>query len=203
MLVAGYAGGYVGLGTRTDWPGAGMVVRSFPSRTIALGYWPLGWIEAKARRASVELLSGQSSIMILHQVATFPVEGNVTLNGQIDDDVIVCAHQKSAVDRDQPREAPITGLGKVDKRGKVRFTTYRLDDGLPAGEYVLTFIKVDLSAELPPDELGGRYAAPGKSKFTITVAKGSKRTKFGHIDLEGSAARHGGMNEARQRQIGL
>lgn len=70
-------------------------------------------------------------------------------------------------------------VGTTGADGSFQLTTYKLGDGAPAGEYVVTAIWPDTS--IPKDEcvdvsahdrFNGRYSDPGKSQLRATVRLG-------------------------------
>jgi hypothetical protein len=65
----------------------------------------------------------------------------------------------------------------TDKDGAFALTTYATDDGIPAGDYVVT---MQWTPPLPgererdaPDKFGGRYADPQKSNWKVTIKEGA------------------------------
>jgi len=76
--------------------------------------------------------------------------------------------------------------GKVGEDGAFQLTTYRDDDGAPAGEYAVTVLwlvknKDDEESEF--DRLQGRYADPAASKIRIEVKADRKGNKIEPIHL--------------------
>src|SRR4051812_43069835 len=64
----------------------------------------------------------------------YPVRGQVLFRGKAAENADVFFHPVDDADARAPRPH-----GKVDGRGEFRLTTRRLNDGAPAGEYVVTF----------------------------------------------------------------
>jgi hypothetical protein len=95
---------------------------------------------------------------------------------------ILC-HNVAGMDKEQPYVSQaLTG-----EDGKFEISTYEKGDGIPAGEYVLTFMwgKMNFFSNSygGPDKLKGRYKDPKKSEHRLTVEAG-KPTDLGRIDLK-------------------
>ena len=82
---------------------------------------------------------------------------------------------------------------KLDKSAKqkihtrtIEIATYEASDGVPEGEYVLTFMwgKINLisGGYGGPDKLNGRYTDPETSEVKVTV-KAGEATELGTIEL--------------------
>lgn len=73
--------------------------------------------------------------------------------------------------------------------GKFQISTYETGDGVPEGDYVLTFMwgRMDLigGSYTGPDQLNGKYTEPEKSEIKFTVTKG-KPVDLGRIELSTS-----------------
>ena len=72
---------------------------------------------------------------------------------------------------------------------KFQISTYETGDGVPEGEYRLTFQAGQMnlvSRSYTGDLLNGRYSDPQKSEFTLTVA-GTDPIDLGTIDLKTTA----------------
>ncbi len=91
-------------------------------------------------------------------------------------------HNLGGVDASHPTIS--TALTGED--GKFEISTYKSGDGVPAGEYALTFVwgKMNLLAASygGPDQLGGAYSDPKTSEFKITVVDGEPND-LGKIEL--------------------
>ncbi|MEZ6063595.1 MAG: hypothetical protein R3C19_24865 [Planctomycetaceae bacterium] len=70
--------------------------------------------------------------------------------------------------------------------GKFEISTYETGDGVPEGDYVLTFMwgKMDLFSRSysGPDQLKGKYSDEKTSTFKVTVKRGEP-SDMGRIDL--------------------
>jgi hypothetical protein len=99
------------------------------------------------------------------ELAVFPVSGQVLYAGKPTPGAIVVLHP---ID-DQKRPHP---WGTVDRDGNFRLTTYRSNDGAPAGEYIAT---VDWRKGHVGQRLGrsgllpSKYGTPKESPLRVTV----------------------------------
>lgn len=84
------------------------------------------------------------------------------------------------------QEHPTVSSCLTGEDGKFQISTYSTGDGVPEGDYVLTFLwgKMDLIAGSygGPDQLKGKYSDPGKSEVKFTVKKGEP-VDLGKIEL--------------------
>jgi hypothetical protein len=117
--------------------------------------------------------------------ATFPVRGEVYVDGRPADALAVRCTDLQGVDADQPTlSATFT-----DDAGKFALSTYRSGDGVPQGEYVLTFEwgKWNFFSGTygGPDKLKGRYRNPDASEFRVSVT-GKGPVDLGRIELSSS-----------------
>jgi hypothetical protein len=111
---------------------------------------------------------------------TYPVIGKVTVDGKGVAHVKVMAKAKEAGDP----KFPILPQAITKDDGSFELFSYEPGDGIPSGEYALTFTWQDLDGlrYAGPDKLKKRYAEPAKSMFKVTVEKGPK--DLGTIDLK-------------------
>jgi hypothetical protein len=113
---------------------------------------------------------------------TFPVKGEVYVDGSPAESLQVTCHDVEGLDRENPTHSSAF----TDKEGKFEISTYESADGVPEGEYKLTFVwgKMNMVSMTygGPDKLNGRYADPAASQHPVTVEKG-KRTDLGRIEL--------------------
>ncbi len=113
---------------------------------------------------------------------TVPVTGVITVNGKPAEGVHVVFHPVGGMDQAQPTETKAI----TDKDGKFAASTYVLGDGVPPGEYTLTFSWPQLnmiSMAFEGDKLKGKYDKPAKSQHKVTVESG-KPLDLGTIDLK-------------------
>ena len=128
----------------------------------------IGWLLVVA--VSVSLCScGQKGPS---RQKTYPVTGKVTVDGKGVANVKVVAKAKEAGDA----KLPVLPQAITKDDGSFSLFSYEPGDGVPAGEYVLTFTWQDLDGlrYSGPDKLKKRYADPAKSTFKATVEKGPK-----------------------------
>jgi hypothetical protein len=113
---------------------------------------------------------------------TYPLKGVVYVDGKPAADCGVFCVKVSDVDATTP---PSSGRTKED--GSFEISTYQKSDGIPEGDYVLTFEWKKFNAISMnyggPDKLGGRYSNPKKSEKQFKVEKG-KQTDLGKIELK-------------------
>jgi 5-hydroxyisourate hydrolase-like protein (transthyretin family) len=113
---------------------------------------------------------------------TFPVTGVVHVDGKAVAKLAVRCIDVKGMDR----EAPTKSSAFTDEEGKFEIATYEASDGMPAGDYVLTFEWGQwnmISASYGgPDKLNGRYMDPKTSEVKFTVKDGEP-TDLGTIEL--------------------
>ncbi|MGI6415303.1 MAG: hypothetical protein ACOX1P_06505 [Thermoguttaceae bacterium] len=116
--------------------------------------------------------------------ATFPVTGEVHVDGSPADKLTVTCHSADAAGQ----AYPIASSALTDAQGKFSLATYESGDGLREGEYVLAFAWRDFNVMsnnyTGPDKLNGRYTNPENSSTRFTVAK-AKPVDLGRIELTG------------------
>ena len=113
---------------------------------------------------------------------TEPLVGVLLVDGAPAEGVQVTLHNVAGIDAKQPTFSQ----GFSDKEGKFKLSTYEEGDGVPEGEYVLTFFwgQINpLSMQFGgPDKLKEKYHDPAQSKFKVKVEKG-KPVDLGRIEL--------------------
>jgi hypothetical protein len=112
---------------------------------------------------------------------TFPVTGEVRVDGQPAALLAVRCIDVKGLDK----AAPSTSAAFTDESGKFKIATYQSADGVPEGEYVLTFEwgKWNLDGSYGgADKLKNRYKDPKKAIKQFKVEKG-KATDLGTIEL--------------------
>lgn len=115
--------------------------------------------------------------------ATFPVTGVVYVDGEPADMLAVKANPIGGMDQVQPT----VSSAFTDADGKFSFSTYETGDGIPAGEYKLTFLWGEMNLVSMqyggPDKLKNRYEDIGKSKVAFRAGEGEE-ISLGRIDLK-------------------
>lgn len=113
---------------------------------------------------------------------TFPLTGEVYVDGSPAARLQVTCHDVNGLDKEQPTMSSAF----TNEEGKFEISTYASADGVPEGEYVLTFVwgKMNMVSMSygGPDQLDGRYDDPESSEHPATVEKG-KPTDLGRIEL--------------------
>ena len=115
--------------------------------------------------------------------------GKVLVDGAPPDTpVLVKAHSEGITDGTQPLSSGGTGVD-----GVFELNTYSAVDGVPVGEYKLTFVWSELRlgggalGGGSTDKLGGQYADPKTSQFKVTVAESKESLDIGVFELKKSA----------------
>ena len=116
------------------------------------------------------------------RLKTYPVKGTVLVDGQPVESLAVECHNIDGLNKQNPTMSQaLTG-----KLGKFEIGTYQTGDGVPDGEYTLTFLWGDWQAFTMtyggPDKLNGRYRDPKTSLIKFTVKSGQP-TELGEIKL--------------------
>jgi hypothetical protein len=136
----------------------------------------------------------------------YPVKGKILVNGQPATDCQIAFHPTDAGDP----ATRVTPRGLTDEKGEFQLTTYYGNDGAPEGEYVVTIewrersglTKQDFEG---PDQLGGVYANPEKTKglpgFVVKVER--KPMELPPFELKQSAEVKRKLEEAKRRKPGL
>jgi hypothetical protein len=117
------------------------------------------------------------------QKTVFPVKGEVYVDGKPAAMLVVACANVQGMDKQMPTVS--TAITNDD--GKFEITTYKTGDGVPDGEYVLTFTWSGgrslggRGARGSADKLAGRYTDPKKSKNSFKVE--GKPVDLGKIEL--------------------
>ena len=85
-----------------------------------------------------------------------------------------------------PKNATLS-MAKTDAEGQFKAFTYRVDDGVPPGDYTVTFndqSKAKPHMRSSPDLFKGKYSDPKKSEFKLTVPEKGKPIDMGKIELK-------------------
>lgn len=115
---------------------------------------------------------------------TFPVVGVVKIDGAAPgSEVQLTCHPAVGMDTSQPT----ISQSATDAEGKFSISTYVDGDGVPPGDYTLTFKWQEFnlfSREYSgADKLKNRYGDPAKSEFKFTVKPG-EQLDLGVIELK-------------------
>jgi hypothetical protein len=113
---------------------------------------------------------------------TARVTGKVTVDGQAPaQPVIITCHNSAGAGT----ETPTVPISESGPDGSFEVGTYEKGDGVPAGDYVLTFesreFKIAIGDSTSPDLLKGRYSDPKKSEVKFSVK--DKPVDLGEIKL--------------------
>src|SRR3954469_24030102 len=99
---------------------------------------------------------------------TYQVKGAVLVDGKPAAKVFIAMHPKKVSD-----ERPYVCNGESNENGEFVMSTFVTGDGVPAGEYDVTFTwpvrKNPISTLWEGDNLKGRYADKAKSTFKVTI----------------------------------
>ncbi|MBS0262706.1 MAG: hypothetical protein JSS02_12200 [Planctomycetes bacterium] len=116
---------------------------------------------------------------------TVPVKGKILVDGQPVSLVTVNCMPAQGVDKSNPT----LSSAMTDAEGKFALATYKAGDGVPEGDYVLTFTWGELGSfkhtsanASEGDKLNGRYSDP-KQSTTKFSAKVGKPVDLGEIKL--------------------
>jgi hypothetical protein len=126
----------------------------------------------------ISMLAGMATVLAVFtgcgkgQVKTYPVSGEVIVDGKPAEDVFIYLH---TVTPENPPAFP-TPFGKVEKDGRFVISTFGNGDGAPAGDYVVTFAWRARSGLMKqhfdgPDRFKGQYYDKEKSNFHVTIKK--------------------------------
>lgn len=114
---------------------------------------------------------------------TFPVTGTVHVDGKPAEAVRVEIYDVKGLDPKQPTYSSAF----TDAEGKFALSTYENGDGVPEGEYALTYMWGKLNVMSMqyggPDKLNNKYSDAKKTPFKIKVEAG-KPTDLGVVDLK-------------------
>lgn len=113
---------------------------------------------------------------------TYPIKGIVLVDGQPVEMLEVSCH-----DTKLPSDGnSVIATAYTDAEGKFELATYAAGDGVPEGDYVLTFLwgefNVISRSYGGPDKLKDRYSSPKSSQVKFTVKKGTP-VDLGKIEL--------------------
>jgi hypothetical protein len=93
---------------------------------------------------------------------TFPVRGQVFYEGRPVARALVVLHPRPALD-----DPPVLSFARTETYGSFQISTYKPNDGAPAGKYAVAIIKEDDQEGV--HLLPSNYASPDTSGFTVEV----------------------------------
>ena len=115
----------------------------------------------------------------------FPVEGQVFFQKKPAGEALVILTPKENAELEQwPTGYP---RGTVGEDGSFKISTYRNDDGAPAGVYTVTLmwlVQDERDEETRFDKLQGRYADPATSKIHVEIKSDRQGNKLDPIHLD-------------------
>ncbi len=99
----------------------------------------------------------------------YKVTGRVLVDGKPAEGVLLGIHDSAPMDK----KFPTAPQGQTIADGKLIISTYAEGDGLPEGDYTITFTWQEFNpvsrSYTGPDKLNKRYADPKSSKVTAKV----------------------------------
>ncbi len=113
--------------------------------------------------------------------ATYPVTGTIQVDGKAVDKLAVTCHDTKGIDKADPT----VSAAFTDAEGNFKISTFKAGDGVPVGDYVLTFAWGEmnlLTMQYSGDKFNGKYADSKTSTHKFTVKEGVP-TELGTIDL--------------------
>jgi len=116
-----------------------------------------------------------------NELQVVPVSGIVVVDGAPLAGVKIKMFSKT-LDREK-RAFP---RGVTDEDGRFQAWTYRVNDGVPPGEYYMTFVdhsQANPSVRENPDGFQGRYSNRQNPEHLITVPESSEPYDLGTIEL--------------------
>ncbi len=138
---------------------------------------PIAYLTIFAGLAGVLGCSEQSN-----RKPTFPVTGTVHVDGKPVEGIRVELHDSKGLDPKQPTYSSAF----TDAEGKFVLSTYDNGDGVPEGDYAITYmwgkLNVMSMAYGGPDKLKNKYVDPKKTPFKLSVTKG-KPNELGVVEL--------------------
>jgi len=112
---------------------------------------------------------------------TFPVKGKVLVDGEPAPQLAIRCFNVAGIDKQNPTSSSCYTV----QDGSFQLNTYEQGDGVPEGDYALTFQWGEFnlfSKSYDGDKLNGRYSEADKSEVKFTVKKGAP-VDLGEIKL--------------------
>jgi 5-hydroxyisourate hydrolase-like protein (transthyretin family) len=116
-----------------------------------------------------------------NELKVVPVTGVVLVDGQPTAGIKIKMYSKTT-----DREKRAFPRGVTDEEGRFHAWTYRVNDGVPPGEYVVTYIdhsQANPAVRENPDGFRGRYADRNNKEHVITVPDSDEPFDLGEIPL--------------------
>ncbi len=154
-------------------------LKSFRKVLVVLMQWKSTGMLTSRRGFGVGALLLCSSILVsgcsksgIERLPVFPVDGQVTRDGQPLSGALVVLHPQGNLDA---RALPARAT--TDAEGKFKATTYDTGDGAAEGEYAITVelyetVEVDGNLVPGPNVLDASLASPTTSQLKVLVGKG-------------------------------
>jgi 5-hydroxyisourate hydrolase-like protein (transthyretin family) len=118
----------------------------------------------------------------MNRKETYPVTGVVTVDGQPAAGLKVELHDVKGIDAQNPSFSSTF----TDEQGRYSLSTYEQGDGVPEGEYKVTFFWGEVQpfnmAYGGEDKLKNKYSDPAKTQFSVKVQRGTP-ADMGKIEL--------------------
>jgi len=116
--------------------------------------------------------------------ATFPVKGKITVDGQAPGSAVrIECVPVAGLDATDPT---VSGT-ECDPEGNFQISTYQQGDGVPPGDYILTFTWQEFNLMsrqyTGKDKLNGRYADPKSASAQKISVKAGEPTDLGVVAL--------------------
>ena len=121
------------------------------------------------------------------RVETTTVKGVVKVDG-----AVVPYLRVTAIPANGPGAVPMEPSALTDTEGAFSLSTYETGDGVPAGEYKLTFVWGQISllnGQYSGDKFNGKYSKADTSEIRLTVASGDETHDLGVIELTSAPAK--------------
>ena len=115
------------------------------------------------------------------RVGTMQVKGTVMVDG-----APAGFLQVSAVAKGGAGAVPMNSTALTAGDGQFTLSTYESGDGVPAGDYTLTFVWGEMNlmnGQYSGDKLEGKYADAANSEVTLTIKAGDEPKDLGTIEL--------------------
>jgi hypothetical protein len=122
---------------------------------------------------------------IKHPHKTYPVSGQVLVNGQPAKGVEVGLHPQGDMGGN-----PYFPMALTDEEGKFLLTTYEGDDGAPSGDYQVELTWPTYRKKLGngPDRLGGKYAKGASSGLKVHIDESAAVNVIPPFDIKADTA---------------